>query len=303
MRPGGRRPGRRLVVDICIGIGGGLGGGVEAGIGIDTGIGIGAQKGAVRVGEYRCGVDADLVGEELPRTVEPVQRVRLPARPGQDQHQLRHERLSQRVRGGLGAQHGRGGSVVAQLPVRARQRLHGRQTQLLQRVRGRLQRCAVHGPGERRTLPQPQCLAQDRHGLGRVRAPPDEPERLLEPVGIHECFGQAQPVRRSLGEEFHAVCFRVVLCEDRPEPGDVSLQHGARVPRRFLVPQCLGESLDADGRVRVGQQHGEQAPSFGRAEREGSPVRRRYGDRPQHAELHRPHPCRSVPLHTVPSMY
>ncbi len=95
------------------------------------------------------------------------------------------------------------------------------------------------------------------------------------------------------------MCGRVVLCEDRPEPGDVSLQHGARVPRRLLVPQRLGEPLDSDGRVRVGQQHGQQAPAFGRAERERTSVRRRYGDRPQHAELHRPHPCRSVLLRAV----
>ena len=146
--------------------------------------------------QRRRRVEAELLDEHLAVVAEHAQRVGLATGAVQGDHQLRPERLPQRVLGGerLDLRDHLGGSAARQLGVD--EALVGDQPQLLQPLRLRAGPILVGELGVRLTPPQRQRLTQHRRRPGRVAAP--EPRPGVGDQALEAATSNASPGSRSM---------------------------------------------------------------------------------------------------------
>ncbi len=225
-----------------------------------------------------AGVDTQLLVEQPPGAVEPLQRVGLPPRMEQRAHQPGDQAFPQGVVDGGGVEDGRGLFVLAERAVRPPQRLDGRQPALLQRMCGGRERRAGDRAGQRGPAPQPQRLAQQRYGVGRCRLGACQRHQLTEPVGVDQLLRQPQQIGRAMGGQLDAVRLRTALGERGAQPRDMPLDDRTGVFGRLLLPQGVDQLLQWDGGVGLQQQQGQHTPPFGGAERQLRGAGR-HGDR------------------------
>ncbi len=160
-------------------------------------------------------------------------------------------------------------------------RLHA----VLQRGEPQLLQAGGPRPGERHIgqrgpAPQPEGLAQERAGAGRItirERPAPLPGQPLEAVRVHRVRVDRQPVPG--GVELQQPAF--LRAEAASQPRHLRLQGVGRVRRGILAVQAVDQALSADHLTRVDQQQREEqshpgtadtcwtpvgAPRFGRAE-------------------------------------
>lgn len=252
---------------------------------------VAAQDPGVRVRQLAAGVDAQLVREEPPGAVEPVQRLRLAPRAVQRRHQGRGEGLPHRMGHGLVPEHRRRPVVLAQLCVGVRQLLDRREPGLLQRLRGGLERCAGVGAGQRGPLPQRQGLPQHQHAVGRTALLPGQHQEFLEPLGVQQGLRHPQHVRVPERGQLDPVRLRVRAGQQGAQPGHMPLDDRTGVQRRGVVPQGARQPGHGNGGVGAQQERGEQAAAFGGAEWQRT-RQRVDADGAQQPELHERLPFR-----------
>ena len=119
---------------------------------------VAAEDAHVQVLEPFARLDAELLGEEVPRVPVGGEGLRLPAAPVQRQHQQVAQPLPQRELGHEAEQLGHQPRVLAQLQADLRGRLQRGGALLVQPFPGRVEERAVQ-PGQRRSAPQFQRLA------------------------------------------------------------------------------------------------------------------------------------------------
>ncbi len=132
--------------------------------------------------------------------------------------------------------------------------LHRGQPVLLQALPPRFQRRAGHGAGQRRPAPQRQRPLQRIHHVGGALLGAGDGHQLVELLDVHQPVRQVQGVGVPGGGQQHPVPVGLRLGEERPQPGDVALHHGAGVGGRSRDPQRLGQLGDRDGTVAAQQQ-------------------------------------------------
>lgn len=236
------------------------------------------QNVLVRAPQPLARVDTQLLVEQPPGAVEPLQRVGLPPRMEQRAHQPGDQPLPQGVVDGGGVEDGRGLFVLAERAVCPSQRLDGRQPALLQRMCGGRERRAGDRAGQRGPAPQPQCLAQQRYGIDRRRLGARQRHQLTEPVGVDQLLRQPQQIGRAMGGQLDAVRLRAALGERGAQPRDMPLDDRPGVFGRLLLPQGVDQLLQWDGGVGLQQQQCQHTPPFGGAERQLRGAGR-HGDR------------------------
>ena len=243
---------------------------------------VASEDGLVQRAQLGSRVDAKLVGQQTPYALVRPQRVGLPATPVQSGHQLRPERLSQRVPVGQDPQFGHELGMPAErkvrldLPVERVQALFGQPCDrvAVQRLRGHV--------GQRLAAPLRQRLAQDRRlrvavsPVGRLAGPLQQQSK---PADIDVTLGHCDHV------PFTTALDQLAAAEQLAQPGDVGLDNLPRAGRQGVTPDRPGQFLHRHKLAGSQQQAGQQDPVLGRLDRHRpAPI---YDlERAQQAKLH-----------------
>ncbi len=189
--------------------------------------------------------------ERVAGVAEDVERLGLPARAVEREHQQRADALAQRVLVDQRAQPADRLAVAPGVEVVLERQLGRRQMQLLEpaHLRGR-ERLLEHA-GERGSVPERERLARQlTTGAVAVGGMGHEP---LEPQRVDRRRVDLQLVAASVGRDPR----RAILGQQPAQLGDVLLHHLRGGRRRLLAPEPLDQPLDRDGRVRAQRQHRE----------------------------------------------
>ena len=261
--------------------------------------GVLAQDAGLQLPQPPARVDAQLIGQRAARGLERLQRLGLPARPVQGQHQQPGQPLTEPVAAGQLLQLGDHGGVAAQVQVGGKAVFQRGNPQFLQPVPLGLGERLIGHLGQRRSPPQRQPLAQHP---GRSR----RPARLQQPVTLGGQRGKTgriqvpgadhQPVAGGLAHQHpRRGPGRAVRLQRPPQIRHIRLQRGGRLRRRLLSPQLLDQPIQRHHMVSVDQQDREQHTLLGASQLDPAlPV---LGlERSQQPELH--HPGRLIRLQT-----
>ena len=138
--------------------------------------------------------------------------------------------------------------------------------------------------------PRQSASASSTRRTTRGVVPAEQPGRLghqrLEPVGVELQVLARQPVARGGGDDHGGVgAGRPVRLERPSEVGDLGVQRGRGLRRRFAVPQQVGEPVRRDDAAGLEHQDREQRPFHARPEGNGGAVQPHL-QRPEDADLH-----------------
>ena len=202
--------------------------------------------------QRRAGVDAELLGQGLPRRSVAVERLRLPAAAIQREHVLSPEPLAQWVLGDEGRELRDHLRLATACEVGVDPPLERTQPELLQASDGR-QRERLVEVGERRSPPQVERLAQRRGGLRRPVVVEGLDPRLgepLEPAQVQFAGLHGDRVAASAGRDR-------VLAQRVAQIRDVALQDVGGGLGRLVPPDVVDQPARGDDLVRVQEQHRE----------------------------------------------
>ncbi|MEZ5139672.1 MAG: hypothetical protein R2711_13175 [Acidimicrobiales bacterium] len=231
-------------------------------------------------GQARPGVEAQLVGEEDPRSLDGGDRVVAPARARQGQRQLLDEALAEGVRLDRGGElaDGERGAVVGEQQVEAR--LHGREAQLVEPGRLAARPGLAGEVAERRPVPPGERGLEGGAPVGRGggSAAQGIGHLLLEAEGLEvdEVGAEAVAVAHPLDRRHRAA-------ERFAEVGDVALQRVGRRGGGRAVPQLVDDAVGRHDRAGGHRQAGEHRPLARPAERDRR-ARHLGAHRPEHAD-------------------
>jgi hypothetical protein len=201
------------------------------------------------------GIDPELVGQEGAGAVEGRQRVRLPARPVQRDHQLAPQPLAQWMLGGQALEFADEVALVSRVEIGGDAVLDGGQPQLGEPRDLGLQRRGVGEIGERWSLPQVERLPQHCAGGRRVGRP--QPATLgheaREAQGVDLVGVDRQPVALAIADD-------TVCAERLAQVRHVALQRAPGRPRRVVVPDLGDQLVGRDRVVRADEQVREHEP-------------------------------------------
>ena len=211
-----------------------------------------------------AGLETELRDHRPPRVLIGRQRIGLPARAVEREHQLLAEAFAERILGDEALQLRDGGRVTSEREVGLDPVLDRAQPELLEPPDLALSEVLVRELGQCRPPPQAERLTKEIVRPRRVallqRAPPFSRE-LLEP---HEVEGRAlerQAVAGRLRLE------QVLLGPERlSERRDVVTDDLAGSRRRSLAPQVVDDPVGRDHLARVEQQKREERPMLRAAE-------------------------------------
>ena len=233
-------------------------------------------------GQLRRGVDAQRVGQGLPRALVHQQRLAVAAGGDEGAHQRGDEPFPYRVRGHQVGQLGDQLRAAPEGDLRVGPLLRGGQPQLLEPDDRGVERGAVeqadvlHG----RTAPQLECLSQQPRpqgsvlGAGLARA-----NEAFEPRGVDGVGRHPQPVAVRLPLD-HS------LRQCLPQPGNQALQGVRRIGGRVLPPDPVDERRLGNHAIRP-EREGDQQSAQPRARHVGeAAVVSANLQWPEHPDLH-----------------
>jgi hypothetical protein len=202
--------------------------------------------------QLTAGFDAQLVEQHLPRPAELGQRLRLPPRLEQRQHELPAQPLPQRIPVHLS------GQLTQQLPGPARLQLQidrvldRQRPALVQHRRGLTHRGGID-LGAGRATPQIESLpVRPARGL-RVRRRPGGLHQPEEDVHVQVLRADGDPVAGPIGADH-------IVRQYPAQPRHARLQLTACGGRRLRVPDRGGQLAEPDDPAGVQQQHREANP-------------------------------------------
>ena len=216
--------------------------------------------------ELRAGLDAELLDEPCARVLIRVERLRLPARAVERQHELAAERLAERVLANERLELAHDVTVPAELEIRLDPLLVRDESQLLEPADLGLREVA-----RTRTRPAQEPRQSDERLLEQrtplLGARPSRvPSRTLEPTRVDLLGRDAQHVAGRARLEH-------VGAELPPEPRDRVLKRGRRRLRRLFAPDEVDEPVGRDHASRIEQQRPRAA--LAASDRRARPARTR----------------------------
>ncbi len=229
-------------------------------------------------------LDAHLLDQRAARPAAHLQRLGLPARPVQREHQEPVQPFAQGVLLDERPQVAADLLVPAQLEVEPDQLLHGRQPPVLPQRGTALHEVARH-TGERGPPPQRERAAQRRRGLlgaARVGVGARRGDQRGELQAVQLARGDLQQVAGRAGLDGVALAR---VGEDPAQRRDADLHLAAGRRRRGPVPHGVDELVHRDHPVGVQAQHRQDDPLPRAAEVERAPVEDEL-DRPEKSESH-----------------
>ncbi len=217
--------------------------------------------------QRRPRVEAELLHQRPPVLLERPKRVGLPARPVEGEHEQGPDPLAQRVLARQGLDLGDEVSRPPAAQLGVEQLLVRSEPELTEPLRLRLRPLLVRKL--RIGVPAPLAEGQPQHrgSSDRIavgREPPRLTDHRLEPGYVEGVIGQLQSVARRLGH--HADPVGTV--DHAPDPGDIAAQGGARGRRRLAVEHDVGKPVGGHDGVAVDEEHCEEAPLPGPADRQ-----------------------------------
>ena len=228
-------------------------------------------------------LDPELLDEDAARVLVGGERLRLPARAIESEHQLPPEALAKRVPGDEDLELA---DQIAGLPAREVEvdpRLEGHEAKLFEPGDLALRKRLVAEVDERGAAPQRERLAEQLRGCLRVPLGallPRPAEQGLEAVAIElpgldlkEIAGRARDEARASG------------AEGAPKPRDVALQRCPRGLRRILAPELVDQAVGGDDLVLMKEEDGENG-ALPRPAEGDRPFTVRRLERPQNSEVH-----------------
>ena len=239
-------------------------------------------------------LDAELVDEDAACVLVGGQRLRLPARAVEGQHELAAEALAQRVLRGerLELADEVGAGAAGEVDVDAG--FEGEQAQLLEAGDLGLRKGLVAEVGQGGAAPEPECLAQLPARRGRVAGGdclPRAGDEVLEAVAVQLARLDPQEVARGASHERF-----LRRPESPPQPGDVPLERSPRGRRRLPVPELVHQPVGRDDLVRLQEEEGEDGALPRSAEGDRAALAAGL-ERPQDSEFHGP----GVRVHAGPA--
>ena len=221
-----------------------------------------------------CGrrLEAELVGEQLPRLLVRGERLGLPTRAVEGEHQLRPRPLPQRLLPHEGLEVTDEVRVATQLQFRFDTVLKRRYAQLLEARDRSVGKLRVGEVGERTAVPELERLAEPRdglRGLARRERFPAGGGQLLELLRVDALRPDDELVAAWPGDERP---LRQLAAERRDRVPD----HPGSRRRRRRAPEIVDQGLDRHGLVRAQEQ--------GSDERLPGPTKLDEGSAPQHLE-------------------
>ena len=213
--------------------------------------GILAQDRLLQAPQLRSRLQPERLDERVAGVAEHVERLGLPPRPVEREHQQRAQALAQRVLVDERAQPADRLAVAPRVEVVLERQLGRRKVKLLEAadLRGR-ERLLEHA-GERGSVPERERLArQIATGSVAVRGAYDEP---LEAQRVDRRRVDLQLVAAPVRHDLR----RALAGQEPAQLGDVLLHHLRGGRRRLLAPEPLDQPLDRDGRVGAQRQHRE----------------------------------------------
>ena len=205
----------------------------------------------LELAQPRPRIEPQLAGEPLPGRGEDRQRIGVPSRSIESEHQLPDQALSQRVLAHELLELWHETRALAACEVGVDPLLDSEQTalfELLDRTRGdrlvlQVRQC--------RAAPDRERVAQDLRRLARVSARAELARLLyerLEAVEIELARLDTQQVPRRLADD-------ALGAQQGPKARDVAVERSARRVGRTLAPDRFYQSVARDGLVGMQQQH------------------------------------------------
>jgi hypothetical protein len=192
-----------------------------------------------------------------------LERLRLPARTVQGEHQLLSQALAERIPPDELPQLADELAVTAGGEIGVDASLERLEARLLEPSLRIEQRPLGLEVGQRLAAPEVERRPEDPRGvvaLSLVEQPATLAVKPLEPHQVERLRRRRQDV--AAGPRLQ----HVVRLEQLPQPGDVLLERSRGVLRRRLAPQLLDQPVARDDRARVEQQQREQASLLRAAE-------------------------------------
>src|ERR671923_201963 len=224
----------------------------------------------------RLRVDPERLDEHARALLEGVERLRLPARPVEREHQLLAKALAERILADERLELAHDLGVPARLEVGVDPLLEDGQPELLQAADLGLREGLERELAERRSAPEGERLAELRRplvGRGRLR---------LGGQGLRP--GRIEPARVDTEQVSGRLRHENVRPEQLPQLGDEVLKGGRSRLRRVLTPERVDQAVGRDGAAGIDEEEREQGPLLRPAERQRFAVRAHL-DRPEDAEL------------------
>ena len=222
-------------------------------------------------------LDAERLDERAPRIAIRRERVRLPSRAVEGDHQLGAEALPERVLADQQLQFADELGTRAKREIRLDPLLEGFEPKLLEPSDLGLRPGLVGELGQRLSSPERERLPQHRVRVGRGGSP-RSPDELLEPEQVERPRIGSELVRRGGGPDHDAA--------QRPaELQDVLLQDLRRGGGRSSAPQIVDQAVTRHELVRVEEQDREERTLLRRVQGNHAAL----GDRlewPEDAEFH-----------------
>jgi hypothetical protein len=229
------------------------------------------------VPQFRARIDAELFGEAVPRAVVVRQGVGLAATAVQREQELPGQPFVQGMLGGQRGQPGEERGVLAQAKARLVVLQLGGEALGVERGAQRGGPRGVHA-GQRLLPPPPAkspLVPLDR--LALVLAGARLGQQAAEAVQIDGRLVRHQDVAGALAPDGAVGCR---AGERDAQPGEIAAQRRPHAVGLLLAPDAVGELVERDGAVRVGQQRGQHPLLFRRPQVERPAVHTRR-DRPQ----------------------
>ena len=243
------------------------------------------QHGGLQCAQLRSGLETELVGQQVPHLTQHLERVGLPARPGQGQGAKTPQPFTQRVRRREHLELAGHHRVAPQAERRHGSVLERDRPELVEAgplgLRGR----SVLELGVRHPAPERQGgvevrevglqVRRGRYGDDPADAEPlvDRADQLLEASSVQGVLTQRQRVAGSLRDEHLRRRPRgPVRLERLAQPGDVPLQRGGHRRRRRITPEQVDQRVRSNRTARVQREGGDQGALLAWAEVDRCPV-------------------------------
>ena len=227
-----------------------------------------AQDRLLEIAQLGVRLEPELLVEERSEHPVRLERVGLPARAVEGDHELRAEPLVERVEAGERLQLSDGLGLASDGEHRFEARLERLEPQSLEPRDLRLCERLGCEVGERRPAPERERTSERRLGLvERLRAKrgPTFRHELLELLGVESARRDAQDIARRLRRQRARPA--VALFEKPPKLGDVDLHAVSGRGRRLVAPERVDEPVSRNDPVALEEQQREHAALLDPAER------------------------------------
>jgi hypothetical protein len=217
-----------------------------------------AQDRLLELAQLFAGLDPELLDELAPDVAVGLERLGLPPRSVERQHQSASDPLAQ------GMLEGEGLELADDLPVPSQGELgidpllHGGEAKVLQARDVLLEGIFESQVRERSPPPQRKRFAQLARGPPGITGLSRDPgfgHGSLEPIEVELSVIEAKLVARRAGDEDPTGAAGALGLEQVAELGDVHLERLSRRPGRALAPQRLDQPIARDDLVRVQKQN------------------------------------------------